>query len=873
MLRSINVADDDDDDDDYKIDCTKPVPKDEKLRASAVRMRKEPLSITISNYNIDHRFATEPLVDRNGFDTGYSYDAMRANVPPTFKELSGKIAILHGTTHESSDVYKGKGAQNVANCLMAIAMRRAHPVKTWIRTKLDEILMLGDSFYADVKSEKPAITTLTAADFNDARIQVEDLKLLMDVDIVTVTGTISSKMPSILNLKQALEEFFLVNEQGVLETSSTAVAIWSENDCYYLFDPRPCNATGVRVREEDVKRDVEEVEQKDKEMGYCCVIRFPDVDSMVALFLRNIDPARKNDRFIIRSVTIVDDVPGIRSWNEFQPGAPGKTWVLQGGISNVDELFEEDNQGRQGLAMSLVGLVSAWETPPEKWNRETVDDAVKEGDAYYNWCKPAEIEEEVEERPFLVQHLKKNLYFKNRKVTVDLEEAAIVGNLTAPHDSELPNLEKGLRQFFENKQYGMVETKRLAVAVWKVEEEIKDKDRKKQTFYYYFDSNPRDALGELPAEIEDEENFACVVRTSNLSTLAYLIEKNAGRDDEYENDFTIHELKSVTIGATMTEEEIEADKQIPIMPELNNYSRLGDNGGLLLGSITQGNKTAFKWQTRDKQQAANALTTLAMSKLYNPHLWSRDLVDDILKIGDKLANANLINLPEAETEEESPRNYLLPSEIAEDVTIGVNRMMVSLEEESGGGKTTEMTRLLEQFFEGNSMGVFRQNNVMVPIWKEGDVYFTMNSRGRDAHGDTADKDKAAAVMWFTNVSSLADVLREIAPGTDFVIDAVTLENVYETRVGEAQRIKKTTSGEDLWHHFPKLADGVWNIDGNVSMTDKRFDEINRDKQSAAIAVMAVVFSKVFFSFFFTSRDAFFSIYIKLDFLSDFISLV
>lgn len=831
--------------DDHKIDCTKPVPREEKFHTLA-RIRKEPLSITISNYSIDRRFATELLVNRNEFDTGYSYNDMRVNVPSTFRELPDKMAILHGLTHEGSEMYKGKGEQNVANCVMAIAINKVDPVKTWTRSKLDEILMLGDSLYVDVKSDKPTMKTMTAVDLNNTRIQIEDRKLVIDVDLITVTGTISSKIPSVLNLKQALEEFFLLNEEGVIETTSMAVAIWSQNGCYYLFDPRLCDDVGIRIREEKIAevtgRDRKETIQKQKkEIGNCCVIRFPDVDSLVALFLKNVDPMRKNDRFTIRHVTIVDDVPGTRAWNEFQPSIAGTTWILRGGISNMDESFEKENQGLQGLAMPVVALVSANETPAANWSSETINDVIKEGDAYYNWCKPAEMREEETERLFLVRDLKKHLYFKNRKVTIDIEEATIVGDLSASDDSKLPHLEEGLRQFFENKNYGIVETKRLSVAVWKEKEESKDKDKKEETFYYYFDPNPRDKLGQLTVK-GNEENFACLVRSSNLSALADLIKKNAGQNVENENEFMIHELKNVSIGVSMTNEEIEADKQKLIVPDLNNYSNLGNTGALLLGTIDQRNELAFKQKTRDKQQAANSLTALAMTKLYDPHLWYCELVDDILRIGDKITIENLTNLLE---EEEFPRNYLLPSEILEDFVIGVNRMSIDLEEETITGKITDMTRLLEQFFEDNTMGVFRQGDIMLPIWRKGEIFFTMDPRGRNAQGEPRDKDGAAAVMWFTDIPSLAGVLRAVTREIDdFVIDAVSIENVYETRVAEAQRIKKTTSSEDLWHHFPKLANGVWSIDGNVTMTDEKFDEANRGKQSAAIAAMAIVFSKV-----------------------------
>ncbi|KAG7213515.1 hypothetical protein KM043_002783 [Ampulex compressa] len=845
VLRAINPVDIDEN----KMDCTKPVPKDDKVKVPlTAKIHKEPLSITISNYSIDRRFATEPLVDQGSFHTGYAYDNMHVNVPSTFKELPGNMAILHGLTHEGSEMYKNKGSQNVANCAMAIVMKKVHPVKTWMRQKLDEILAQGDALYTDVKAEKPAIKSMTAADLEDTKVQLEDRKMVIDVDLITVTGTITSKIPSVLNLKQALEEFFLVNKEGIIESSSMSMAIWSQDDCYYSFDPRQCDALGVRIREEKGGKGAKAAEaQKDKKFkGRSCVVRFPDTDSLAALFLKNVDPTKKNDRFTIRHITIFDDIPGTRAWNDFQPGSPGETWILRGQISNEDESLEEESRGVQGLAMPVVALVSAKETPPTKWTSETVDEAVREGDAYYNWCMPPTEGEEETERLFLVPNLKKQFYFKNRKVKIDVEEAAVVGDLTATPDSDVPNLQKGIKQFFENRQYGIVEAKNLSVAIWKVEEDTKDKDkeRTKETVYYCFDSNPRGNLG-LWAPEGEEGSVACVVRTLDPSIFAKIIETNAGQDPERGNEFAIHDLKNISIGSPMTEEEIEADKQIPIKPDLYHYSNMGDSGALLLGSFNQANEATFKRQTRDKQQAASALATLAMTKLYNPHLWYREVVDDALKVGDKITSENLENLPEGEAEEESPRDYLLPSEIGEEFAIGVNRISVGLEEETVSGKTTDIARLLEQFFETSAMGIFRQGKTMMPIWKEGNVFFTMDPRGRDTRGEPKEKDGSAAVMWFTNVAALSAAIQSVAQGDDFAIDGITIENVYETRVAEGERVKKTTSGEDLWHNFPKMAEGVWSIGGSIAMNDERFEPVNRNKQTAAIAVVAVIFSKVY----------------------------
>ncbi|XP_024942100.1 uncharacterized protein LOC107269031 [Cephus cinctus] len=843
ILRSINPADVEE----GKRDCTRSAPKETKVQAPLLNTNilKEPLSITISNYSIDAQFAIVPLVDQNSFDTGYDYYDMEANVPSTFKELSGDMAILHGWTHEGSEMYKGKGAQNVANCVMAIGMKKVHAVKAWLRPRLDEILVLGDAIYADVKNEKPTIKTMTAADLNDTKFQIQGKKMIVDVDLLTVVGTVTSKMPEVLSLKDALDEFFLVNTDGVIECTSMALAVWSQDDYYYVFDPRQCDLHGNHIIEEKGKasgRSAKDSTVREKKVkGKCCVIRFPNIDSLVTLFLKNVDPAKKNDRFTIRHVTVVNDVPGTRPWNDFGPIQNGK-WILRGKIANNDDSFEDESRGVQGLAMPVAGLVHAKDLPPAKWTRDTIDDAIRDGDAYFNWCISPE---EEKDRTLFVRNMKKVLYSKNRRVNLEAEEASVVGDLKASADGDQLDLTKAINQFFQSRQFGVVQVKDLSVAIWKAEEELKDKT--KEIAYYCFDSNPRGPSGEKNMQAVEDELVGCVIRTLDTSELAKFIEGNIDPNAEPGNDFVIHDIKIQSIGQPMTDEEIEKEKEIPIKPELNLYTALGDDGACLNGSFNQANELNFKHHSRDKQQAANALVALAMTKLYNPHLWYREVVDDILKVGDKVTVDNSENLPEAEEDEESPRNYLLPSELNEEFVIGVNKMSVTLEEDAVTGKLSELSKNIEDFFGENEQAVFRYQNIMLPIWKEGSVFFTMDPRGRDSRGVPKEKDGVATVMWFTNTTSLANSLQMALDKTDgeFSLDSVDIENAYETRVAEGDRIGKTISSENLWHHFSKMSDGVWSFNGNVTMSDEKFEEVNRNKQSAAIAVIGVIFSKVY----------------------------
>ncbi|XP_044010347.1 uncharacterized protein LOC122854000 [Aphidius gifuensis] len=835
------------------MDCTKRVPTIKKKKKIITEIIKEPLTITISNYDIEKKFASDDIIDQSNFDTGYDYYDMEVNIPSTFKELSENVAILHGWTHENSENYKGKGAQNVANCIMAIGMKKIHPVKTWLRPKLDEILVLGDALHAEIKLKKPLIKTMTASDFNDTKIQIEGKNMFVDVDLITVIGTVNSKIPSVLNLKQALDEFFLINKDGIIECPSMSVGVWMQDECYYIFDPKQCDKNGARVIDDKSsksggkgKKDTSIMEKKIK--GKCCVIRYPNIDNLVDNFIKNLPIGKKNDRFIIRHVSIMHDIPGTRPWNDFKPAEAGKTWILQGTISNDSDIFDDENRGLQGIAMPISGLISAIENQPQNWTKEIIDSCIIEGNEYFNWSIPPDEEQQQDNRQLKIDNLKTTLYNKNRKIKINLQEDCVVGDINATTDANILNLKKGIKKFFDTQNYGIINVKDLTIGIWKFEEEFKDKT--KQISYYLFDPYPRNEIGINDLEAMEDELTACVIRSLDSDELARIILENIDVESVDNDNFTIHGFKILSTSEYMTNEEIDIDKKIPIKPDLNGYSELGNDGGILSGSFEQSN-VLFKILTRNKQQAANALVTLAMRQMYNPHLWYREVVDDILKLGDKLTQENFKNLPaeqdEAEDDKKELRQYLLPSEIDEGFDIGVNRVTVGVEEDKISGKNvTDITKALEEFFADNNAGILKKDDIIIPIWREGSVYFFFDPFGRDATGEPKEN-SPASVMWFTNIPSFSSFIVKLfqdKPGI-FSIDGVTLYNEYETRLREEERPKKTTSTENLWHNFPKIDEGIWQLKGNISLNDERFEEFNRGKQSAGVALMSVVFSKVY----------------------------
>ena len=779
------------------------------------KVRRVPVSVSISNSNIAKR--VELFRTQNSFDTEYTYSDMRVNVPSSFKYLSDTVSILHGSTHEGSEIYKGKGAQNLANCLLSIGMKEVNPVATWLKTTLDEILLLGDALYIHFKIDKASIKELSAINFNGVKFQIGEQKMLANVDLVTIIGTLNSRITSVLNLKQGLEEFFLVYVSGIIETLPMTVAIWTDDEYYYIFDPHQCDRFGFRV-----------VEEK-KVNGKCCVMRFKYINSLAAHFIQNIPVDKKNDRFVIRKIDIFNDVPGIQPWHNFAPGEPGKTWLLQGSVTNDEEKFINKNNGIQNFAVSIVSLIFAKNKPPSEWTKKVVDTVVREGDTYYNWC----IFPDEEDKQFDFSKLKKVLYVSNQRVDLELEEAVIVGEINVRMESRYLKIEESILQFFEKYQYGLVEVNNMAFSVWK---EL-DPNNTGREAYYLFLSNPMDE--------SKEKSVPYVVRTLNLAEIAKIITTNTEYDTESCAQFLLHNVKIVQIGNVMTNEEIENDKKIALKPDFNKYSKINEDTACLNGSTNQSDEVLFNQQTCNKQQAGNAIVALAMKKLYNPHLWTKQVVDDILKMGDKITAENIHIFPS--TEEEASRNWLLPTEIRNEFDIGVNHIRFEIEENSAEGQLINLQKILEEFFTEKYMGIFKQNSTIMPIWKQGLTFFTMDPKGRDNQGVQREKDGTAAVLWFTSISALASDLFTTAgsiANSNFSIDSILIKNRYKKRSTDRDD-RKIFSTEDVWYAFEKKFEGFWVIDGNISFTNDRFDKENRGKQSATIAIMAILFSQIY----------------------------
>lgn len=312
------------------------------------------------------------------------------------------------------------------------------------------------------------------------------------------------------------------------------------------------------------------------------------------------------------------------------------------------------------------------------------------------------------------------MYYKNRKTEISVKNYVIFGEIEGEEDSTEMDFRTGLEHYFESHDSGIVEmgTDQF-YAVWRCEEELKDGT--KLMGYFIFLSQPSESFVMRFQQDEEEppQLFGCVLRFLDINELVEVLKDQLITEDEETTEkleYAIHDVKAVNITDTMSDEDIEKDKAVPIMPDLREYKPKGNYGAVLGGSYTQSDETIFKRMTVDRQQAANSLVALAMSKLFSPHLWTLEMVDDILRVGNRMTEDNLKNLAEPleDGNIDNPRSYLLPSEINGEFRVGVNQFSFHVEENYGtSGKLVDLGKFLEDFFANNKMGVIRLDEVTI----------------------------------------------------------------------------------------------------------------------------------------------------------------
>lgn len=124
---------------------------------------------------------------------------------------------------------------------MACAYAYIHKMKTWTRYHLDKILDLGDDLYVkSIQQESGRCLTLVPPEQVFNAFFLDRKKILLSINegakVVESLPTVTEQKVKQL-MKKSVEEFFKMYPSGIFALREKYLAIWRNEDAYYVFDP------------------------------------------------------------------------------------------------------------------------------------------------------------------------------------------------------------------------------------------------------------------------------------------------------------------------------------------------------------------------------------------------------------------------------------------------------------------------------------------------------------------------------------------------------------------------------------------------------------------------------------------------------------
>lgn len=533
-----------------------------------------------------------------------------------------KSGILRATSHQGEKRFgKEAGQQSLSNAIIALTMLRFYKTKTWIPRILDEIINVGNDLHLEILAKLQPTEELCLERVPE-RIVLREKEFTPDIEEYALIGRLQSNDDEVLDLLPALEQFLRDNDATVIN-GPLSLAVWVEDGCYYMFDPNERDGSGKKILKRMRVGSGEKV--LEYKPGTGCVTWYKSLKDLVEIYFANIDKLQRRDQFVLSRVVINDFISIPDPWYNFHGVAHGR-WILSGTFSQRDKRFEGKTRDKQGTACASMALAYSTLKHEKEWTRETLDDILTSGDKLYNnTVDELKRKEKFKQDQLMASEIPKKFAFDaTKEVNLEIQDCLVNGIVSAKSNDNICNLRKGLEEFFIDNDTGVLTAKSLSVAVWKKDE-----------IYYYYDSHSRDEKGTIT-----DFGTACVMRILNISDLAKSVETNLPPDPE--DTFNISRV-AVKIW------EITDDGLA--RPPLNNYTEIDSRCSILRSNYQEGSE--FFKLNKGKQSVPMCLVAVAMVKLYPASIWSVDVLDEVLKLGDELyvkSMGELLKKPDEEEE-------------------------------------------------------------------------------------------------------------------------------------------------------------------------------------------------------------------------------
>lgn len=233
---------------------------------------------------------------------------------------------------------------------------RVDKASTWTSDTLSDILALGSKIYKEnVKSKPKSQTEIRVSDIVQ-KVEYRSFKCLIESQ-QTFFGKVESTVPNISNMEQGLTQFFMVHLAGVID-GPNIVAVWTENNWYYMYDAKARNRFGRKLTKD---------ENNPENAGMSCVTRYQQLKDLAEIYVANVAQKERQDYY---KITHVELKPFLgKDWFQWKVSLPGQ-WCLRG---------LECIKTNENLCVSVTALLYAEDISMKNWKPKTIDEIVSTG--------------------------------------------------------------------------------------------------------------------------------------------------------------------------------------------------------------------------------------------------------------------------------------------------------------------------------------------------------------------------------------------------------------------------------------------------------------------------------------------------------------
>ncbi|XP_065167903.1 uncharacterized protein [Atheta coriaria] len=585
------------------------------------------------------------------------------------------------------------------------------------------------------------------------KIELNEKNFTPEIQQYGAIGKLQSQDSAILDLLPAIREV-LSEHDAIIIQGPLVVAIWKEEDLFYLFDAHERDPNGFAIVKEVQIGSV--MEAVDYISGVACLTWFTDLRDLVDMYMANVDRDKRHDTFIISTVEVNDYIELPSDWCNFKAICPNR-WILQGSFAQGDIKFSKDTRNTQCTANCAMALTYCHLVKIDDWTTETIDEVLDQGDIYYKKCIDHHEKKGTLISPMLlVSELLPEFVLKDMLVTFDVSECMVNGVITIPEEYRNTwNLQKGFKEFFKDNDYGILTCRGISVAVFKAHGQ-----------YFYFDSHDRNNFGFVVAH-----GKACVQKFLDSDTMAEVIMGNLGPDVT----LAIYNISKLDVKifnpippgempdeddssfASVEEEEEEDDDEenklshLVVERPLFNYTKITKKRAILRSSTHQKKIEMFDVYA-GKQTMGNLMAAPGMARIFIPNEWTVDILDDVLKTGQSVYEKSIQNfyknLGKDSAEEEEvdfkETDDITVDNVIKDFKIGVNKFIVEFEMIAEGvisANGTDLANALKSFFseevreeDDHKEIIVHTDYYDVVLWKSGTLYYLFDPNPRDEQG-------------------------------------------------------------------------------------------------------------------------------------------